>query len=111
MDAVKFLEERNRICNKYAECSVCPLWDKLSFCKISICNNRHKEAVQIVEEWAKNNPVKTRQSEFLKVFPRTFMLSGVIGLCPLDLDSDFPCQAGKCSCIDCKKGYWFEEVE
>lgn len=66
MDAVKFLEIRKRMCSELA-CYECPLGyeeDGFMLCKAFTEHENFEEAVQIVEEWAKNNPVKTRQSEF-----------------------------------------------
>lgn len=113
MDAVKFLEARKRMCSELT-CDYCPLnygGACICFCKASSRFEDSKEIVRTVEEWVKNNPVKTRQSELLKVFPKAEMLDGVVQMCPKMMDTKFPCQVGKCSCIDCKKGYWFEEVE
>lgn len=31
------------------------------------------EMISIVEQWSKDHPIKTRQSEFLKMFPMTYM--------------------------------------
>nr|DAG18916.1 MAG TPA: hypothetical protein [Caudoviricetes sp.] len=72
------------------------------------------EAVEIIERWAKEHPRKTRQSEFLKMFPSAKIERGVIKFCPADMDSDFQCQAKEelsFSCAACKREFWLEEVE
>jgi hypothetical protein len=86
------------------------------------CNDYIKrcpaEAVVIVEKWSKEHPLKTRQSEFLKMFPRASMASnGTIDFCPNSFDEEFACpEKGKfdhseCECPDCRKKYWLEEVK
>ena len=73
-----------------------------------------QKMVQICEQWAKDNPVKTRQSEFLKMFPNTQMnVEGdVIWMCPKYIDESYRpkenCQDIRCS--NCKREYWLEEV-
>ncbi len=58
MDAVKFLEEYSRMCNKYGDCVGCPMEGE-SLCQ---CNDRkilHEEStrmVKIVENWSEENP-------------------------------------------------------
>ena len=66
MDAVKFLKEKARMTN---ECNIlcddCPVH---AYCNHSEGKNAER-MVAIVEKWAEEHPVKTRQSEFLKMFP------------------------------------------
>lgn len=86
------------------------------------CNDYIKrlpaEAVAIVERWAKEHPRKTRQSEFLKMFPRASMASnGTIDFCPNSFDEEFACpekrkfDRSECECPDCRREYWLKEVE
>lgn len=112
MDAVKFLKERKRMCDKYC-CESCP---------ISIMNNgtyegcdylgkNHPEkCVEIVEKWSADHPVKTRQSEFLKMFPNAEIENGVAAACPKSLDKNVECEPLS-SCDECTRKYWLEEVE
>lgn len=72
-----------------------------------------EEVVAEVEEWAKEHPIKTRQSEFLKLFPyaRVKKANGLPIVSPCDLDVKL---AGKCegiSCPECRKKFWLAEVE
>ena len=75
-------------------------------------NRKAEKAVQIVEQWSKAHPIKTRQSEFLKMFPNTKLdTDGVIAIRPCDIDS-------KCctdddylrKCGACAGDYWLTEV-
>lgn len=48
---------------------------------------------------------KTRQERFLKMFPRADAHTGVLEVCPGDIDVRYTCQGPK-DCVDCKKEYW-----
>lgn len=120
MDAVEFLEEANRMHNfDNQDCAKCEINKRrggnLSCVEWTL--NRPAEAVEIVERWAKEHPRKTRQSEFLKMFPRVSMTAdGVIAFCPESMDSTFVCPIKERDCYDpecgdCRKKYWLEEVE
>lgn len=68
----------------------------------------------IVEEWAKEHPVETRQSRFLKEFPNTSVQrDGTIDICPLYMDETIECKAwGDVvkECIECEREFWGTEV-
>lgn len=123
MDAVEFLKEKSRMCNTFNLCDgggykeTCKLYKEGLTCA-DYTNDYPEEAVEIVERWAKEHPRKTRQSEFLKMFPRASMASnGTIDFCPNSFDEEFACpEKGKigraeCECPDCRKKYWLEEVK
>ena len=107
MDAVKFLKEKARMTN---ECNIlcddCPVH---AYCNHSEGKNAER-MVAIVEKWAEEHPVKTRQSEFLKMFPNVPKPFGYADICPKDLGENkgVTCN-GECS--RCKKEYWLAEVE
>lgn len=73
MDAVEFLKMKKRMCESYVgSCMGCPIRDA----KHEKCMSCEKymreypvETVAIVEKWLAEHPIKTRQSEFLKLFP------------------------------------------
>lgn len=126
MDAVEFLEKHNRMCGALGDkCTdkdgtLCPLLvaaRKVGKECYSYTKSHPAEAVEIVERWAKDHPRKTRQSELLKLFPRTGLGDdGLVGFCPEDMDSEFACprkERGPYApdCGDCRKKYWLEEVE
>lgn len=116
MDAVEFFKMANRLCEK--GCAECPIRKK------DICIVRRmarlgdtsvediEEMVSKVEQWAKDNPSKTRQSEFLKMFPDAQIYNDVIWLCPRYIDCGYR-QEENCneiSCFDCKRKFWLTEV-
>lgn len=96
MDAVRFIEERNRMCGTMSE-----MWGV--------------DAAQIVkntEEWSAAHPRKTRQSEFLKHYPGARILShGCLNACPIDVFSDADINCNEQPCFECKKAFWLAEVE
>lgn len=108
MDAVEFYKAFKRMCDK-TDCKDCLLDQK---CRPS-ANVEPEEVVELVEEWAKDHPVKTRQSEFLKAFPNAPIDkgNGVLFVDPCTVDST---QKGNkycsISCTTCRKNYWLAEV-
>lgn len=121
MDAVEFFEERDRMCKSFGgDCTGCDIY-KVRMSNLS-CNafifTRPREMVAIVERWAKDHPRKTRQSEFLKMFPNArIAVDGCIGgICPSDLDTEFVCPMQKrgsdyACCPECRRVYWHAEVK
>ena len=115
MDAVEFLKTLRRMCNCEC-CSQCEIGKRLSV--LETCTvwrrNHPDEAVAIVEKWAKEHPVKTRQSEFLKMFPDApiYPDTGLVRVSPCQVDRAL---RGNCptgiDCIECRKAFWEAEVE
>ena len=48
---------------------------------------------------------KTRQERFLEMFPHADTHTGVLKVCPGDIDMRYTCHGPK-DCADCKKEYW-----
>ena len=115
MDAVEFFKTVNRYCKnqgckKYLACrgDLCMIWPDDDSVK-SI-----EETVSKVEQQAKGHPVKTRQSEFLKMFPNARIYdSRVLIFCPKDFlpvgARSTYCEKHE-NCKECRKDYWFAEV-
>ena len=120
MDAVKFIEERNRMCKSFGDrCTGCPASDACGCCAVDQAVDQASTLdataqVAIVEEWSAAHPRKTRNSEFLKHYPKAGVLgNGVTNMCPKGVDKSYrPC-AGciYTKCCDCKTEYWMQEVE
>ena len=116
MDAVEFLKERTRMCNFYmSRCMNCP-GNKVAYCA-TLCANAI-DLVPIVEQWSKEHPVKTRQSEFLKMFPEASMLNDeYLSICPAQISSEGrDKQTGGCydpgmDCGKCKRELWLAEIK
>ena len=111
MDAVEFVKTLGRMCN--AECIRCEFWKRRSGGEscTSWQKNYPEEAVAIVEQWAKEHPIKTRQSEFLKHYPDAQIDSGCLNACPMDIFGDMGINCNKQTCYECKKEFWLTEVE
>lgn len=114
MDAVEFAKERNRMCKAFrTTCRYCPLGESLSVgtsC-IQLLYNRPEEMVGIVERWSKQNPVKTRQSEFLKQWlDAERYCSGALSVCPKSVDRNLKLDCSR-PCDKCCSQFWLEEIE
>ena len=112
MDAVVVLKTIASMCRSYERCSDgCPLYG------ICICSTRYEAnpelIVAAVEEWRKEHPAKTRQSEFLKIIPNTYIdTDGNIGVSPCAVDKKFREEkCGDYGCVECARKYWTEEIE
>ena len=116
MDAVKFIEERNRMCKSFGDkCKECPAFKACEddFCcavgQLSKLDSMSQ--VALVEEWSAAHPRKTRQSVFLEQYPDADLSTGTVNVCPNSL------YKGKCdcaryqNCLSCKREFWSQEVE
>lgn len=108
MDAVEFLRDFRRMCWTYEEpcCENCKL--EGGGCNFTDLGCDHEKAVRIVGEWAKAHPVKTRMSEFLKLFPMNSVQEE--GLCTQFFDSTVKCKDSE-GCLECQKKFWFTPIE
>lgn len=117
MDAVKFIKEAKRMCQRYEKCEACPVYgDGYDDCRIDAMHDIDEEiAVDIVEKWANEHPRETRNSEFLKHYPNArIQKNGTVELCPKWIDQSFDegsiiCHRTRCD--RCKEEYWLREVE
>lgn len=113
MDAVEFLKTLSRMCN--CGCRKCEFEKRLSgFETCTVWRKTHPdEAVAIAEKWAAAHPIKTRQSEFLKMFPGADIdkTDGCLNLNPCSIYKKMrkECEGRKCS--ECRKAFWLAEVE
>ena len=53
---------------------------------------------------------KTRQSEFLKLFPKARMYNDVLDICPDRVSGENICEYDE-RCGECKKDFWMAEVD
>lgn len=112
MDAVKYLKERKRMCDSYNN-----MCDGCGFGKVPKCNHTEEDnpekAVEIVEKWSAEHPMKTKQGEFLKMFPNADIRNGIIMICPRKINKNSVTseECDKSKCHDCRKEYWIAEVE
>lgn len=106
-----------RMCNSYMSCSACPihsLQKEHQDCRAAIVKDLD-EASEIILKWCDEHPKKTRQSEFLEIFPGAEIcdVSGdeVINIRPCHVDVSIFKKCTGTQCEECKKKYWLEERE
>ena len=109
MEALELFKIMDRMCKQ--GCKKCP---------VSYANNgfqlgclefmlSHPEKfVQLVENWAAENPIKSRESVLKEVFPNVEERNGVPNVCPRVIEGktsrDYNCV--RKTCWDCIKEYW-----
>ena len=120
MDAVEFFKTANRLC-KNRSCRECPVF-KDGVCMVMYAFRKYdnddlvkiiEETVSKVEQWAKDHPVKTRKSEFLKLFPDAEMVNIERTFCVAHFEPTKKCKGINPSeeqCIACRYRFWNEEV-
>ena len=114
MDAVEYVKQHERMCDYYVNCGDCPAGN-YEGCS---CLNEIPNMVPIVEQWAKEHPVKTRQSEFLKQWPDAEIGDdGYPSVAPCQLYKDMEekdengvcCK--NCGCGICRRDFWLKEIK
>ena len=106
MDAVEFIKQVRRMGKQKGE-AICFKLEEID-----------TEIVERVEQWAKEHPIKTRQSEFLKQYPDAEISDdGLPSVAPCQLYKDMEekdengvcCKNG--GCAECRRDFWLKEVE
>jgi hypothetical protein len=107
MDAVKFIEERRRMCKATRRYS-----------PIMVERIPPEDIVKEVEEWAAAHPKKTRQDVFLEQWPEAVLTEdGVISICPITVSAAYRNKTGGCvsptrpQCDVCCREFWTKVVE
>ena len=117
MDAVEFLKQFNRMCKAYNDdgCKECPAYKYR--CGEEF-DEQEEEGVSIVEQWSKEHPVKTRQSEFLKQWPDAEISDdGLPSIAPCQLNAGLIQGKSQTDCEDrgvcdkCRHDFWLKEIE
>lgn len=107
MDAVKFLQERDRMYKSGAATPSIGLEDDYD----------PVIAVKVVEEWSAAHPRKTRQSVFLEQYPEARVADdGILNICPAAVSAEHRsanvgCAVVERRCDDCRRKFWMQEVE
>lgn len=109
-------------------CSECPLCIADEYNTSHECCMKYKGYVDAKSKptWCPLKPLptkcescihtqKTRQSEFVKLFPHAVLAFGVLRIDPCDIESksSFPCTYvdGEKNCALCRKKYWLKEIK
>lgn len=114
MDAVKFIEERERLCGTHDICKDCPANGNPG-CMFNLNGGADAdEQVNFLEEWVAAHPRKTRQSVFLEQFPNAPIYTNThnVALDPCLVDTTLRghCPTGR-GCDICRREFWLAEVE
>lgn len=119
MDAAEFLVNKARYCIfSGCNCEKCQIFNECASDLDSLTKKQAERMVDVVEQWTKEHPVKTRQSELLKLFPDASVLyDEYLNICPAQLSSE--CrdkETGGCydpgmDCGKCKRDFWLKEIE
>ena len=128
MDAVRFIKEYKRMCDSFGSkehimakpCAGCPLDSNVRGCHMNDIAENAEECVAAVDKWAMEHPIRTRQSELLKMFP--FIKTdenGVITFCPMGFDRSchekndrgWCTEVNKDKCTECKRKFWLKEIK
>ena len=106
MDAVEFIKQVRRMGKQKGE-AICFKLEEID-----------TEIVEQVEKWAKEHPVKTRQSECLKMWPDAEISDdGLLSIAPCQLNVELlQCESQKdCEergvCDKCRRDFWLKEIE
>lgn len=104
MDAVEFLDKVDRLSKRGSP------EEKMRYNAYRVAGD-NTGAVEYVEQFDDMHPIKTRQSEFLKLFPNAQTDSGCLNACPMDVFGNMGINCNKRTCFECKKEFWLAEVE
>lgn len=104
MDALKFLEEFDRMCNLYIKnyCKGCPRAES-PYCGVDGMNKEERaKLISEVEQWSKEHPPRTRLQDFKEKYPNMKCRdSGIPWACCSYLGYCESCDEAKSDCIVC----------
>lgn len=106
----EFQKESNRLCKAYRVigCEKCPLHK--CHCATYKGLTDFAYVYDAVSAWSDSHPIKTRQSEFLKMFPNANLCRDVIDISPCSIEKEMRKCCGDRNCGECKRTYWLAEV-
>lgn len=102
MDAIKFLKESSRLCRSLTNsgCKECPIYPFYRYGCILYSEvkpermDELKRAISILEQWAKENPEKTRLQDFVDRNPNAPLTEAGYPMM-------YPKHMGYCKTMDC----------
>lgn len=107
MDAIEFVKQLRRMDEKGVS------KNRFIYPRVGRETDLPEDVVAEVEEWAKMNPIKTRQSVFLEQWPNCMVdRDSTVGMCPKNVDKNYICDLNRYTgCLDCRREFWMQEVE
>lgn len=101
-----------RMCKSFKSCGECALrgYNDCNFSQMTPEEISRKN--DLILDWCEDHPIKstTLQSAYLKLFPNTKLIRGVIDRCPAAFDCRFICDAN-IDCTDCKRAFWSQLIQ
>ena len=108
MDAIEFVKQLRRMDEKGVS------KNRFIYPRVGRETDLPEDVVAEVEEWAKMNPIKTRQSVFLEQFPNAPIYTNThnvaLNPCLIDTTLRGHCPTGR-GCDICRREFWMQEVE
>lgn len=118
-----FIKTYNHYCKNHA-CTSCKI-GKITGFESTTCmrilfklsSEQYDEVISTLNDYLAINPIKTRQSELLKIFPNTQLSyeEYIVDICPMTFEPDLlGFNSGLCNnidCHECKKSFWFTEID
>ena len=106
MDAVEFLDKVDRLSKRGST------EEKMRYNDYRT-ERDNTRAVKFVERWDAEHPAKTRQSEFLKLFPGADVdeTDGGLTLNPCIIYEKMRKECNGVKCSDCRREFWLAEVD
>lgn len=106
MNAIEYLKEKHRMTNKcLINCTQCPLGYRNNKIKVE-CNRLEQEytelAIEIVQKWAKEHPIKTILNDLLEKYPNTVLEVDIPRFCPSHLGYE-KYNPNFCTASECRK--------
>ena len=104
MDALKFLEEFDRMCVYYKDkiCRGCPREGSPNCIIAAMGKEERAKLIRDVEQWSKEHPQRTRFEDLLEKYPSVKLsISGYPMLCCRTLGYCEECLHGCNGCKDC----------
>lgn len=131
MDALEFMMYAKKMCKQYGAetkehtwCQDCPALygeDEICILNYQYASCIPDKAIEAVEKYAKQYPIKTNQDKFLEAFPETELKRGFIDICPRAVSKEYRSKSneyGTCSlyslkndCEQCEKEFWLSEAK
>lgn len=107
MEAVEFLKLRRRFCSVH-DCGSC----MVDGCVPAANDTQIEQYVAAIIKWGEEHPIRTRKSEFLKMFPDAMIADdGMPDIDPCDINQKILGCCSEGNCEKCRREFWLKEIE
>lgn len=103
MDAIEFIKQYTRICEKHENCINCPFTQENVNVPCDLIYKNAEEIVNVVQQWSHDHPQKTIMQDFFEKFPNApKRKTGTPDICPYNCGyGDFDCEQANGICYNC----------